>query len=105
MREPSRFVVIWIVPPTSAARSRMDDRPTPGTQEPTVDPVSLTLTSRQPSWCWICTRAWSVPLCRAELITASVVIRKAATLDSGRQRRKVGRLHPHVHRVSLGGLQ
>jgi hypothetical protein len=48
MSEPSWFVVTWIFPPTSAARSRMDDRPTPGTHESTVDPVSRTLTSRQP---------------------------------------------------------
>ena len=44
--EPSWFVVTWIFPPTSAARSRMADRPTPGTHESGVDPVSRTLTSR-----------------------------------------------------------
>jgi hypothetical protein len=83
--------VIWRVPPTSAARSRIDDIPTPGVQALVRGAGSRMVTARPSSPSSMQIQARSVPLCRAEFVTASVAIRYAATSTAAGSR---GRLPP-----------
>nr|WP_257957018.1 DUF6351 family protein [Nocardioides sp. B-3] len=63
------------VPPSSAARSRMDARPTPACHGAPGSPASLTSITRVPSRTSSDAVASSDPLCRALLVRASTVMR------------------------------
>ena len=56
----------------------MEESPTPGTQAVIVRPRSRTASERQFPTTLIRTDAWSLPLCRAEFVSASIVMRYAA---------------------------
>ncbi len=79
------------VPPTSAARSRIEAMPTPGVHAEPSRPPSHTVTTRQPPSASRTRSAVSEPLWRAALVSASIAIRYAAvSTAAGRPGRSSG---------------
>ena len=77
---PAAPAVMVQVPPISSARSRIDDRPTPGTGAGAGPaPSSATVTSSASTTRSTPSRTSRAPECRAALCSASVATRRAAT--------------------------